>query len=177
MPVPPPRSSSTLPLRQLERPEVLRRAATPLPFRSAPGARESRAPGINALDFSIAQNNGYTMAIGLSNIQSSKSNSSVDLRARIEELTREIGYLRQEVKFYRECFSVLQKLREASYDIYQQLFLASHFPIEENKMSELCTQLHKALQESMRREVNAEKDWKLFWGVDMRLDYSMSGYF
>ena len=81
-----------------------------------------------------------------------------------------MGYLRQEIKFYRECFEVLQRLRETAYDVYQQLFLASYFPPSEERLHQLTVQLHRGLEDSMRREVAAEREWKSFWGLDMDVE-------
>ena len=100
-------------------------------------------------------------------LQSSKYEPVADARTRIEDLTREMGHLRQEIKFYRECFEVLQRLRETAYDVYQQLFLASYFPTTEERMHQLTIQLHRGLEDSMRREVEAEREWKSFWGIAM----------
>ncbi len=81
-------------------------------------------------------------------------------------MTREMGHLRQEIHFYRQCFEVLQRLRENSYDVYQQLFLTSYFPPSLDRLQELTAQLHRGLEDSVQREVRAEKEWKAFWGVE-----------
>jgi hypothetical protein len=139
----------------------------------SPGSRrKSRAPGVNAIDHCISQRDGVTVALELTppRLQASKGNSVADQRAWIEELTRDVGYLRQEIKFYRECFEILQRFREAAYDVYQQLFLASYFPPTEERLYQLTSRLHRALQDSVRREVEAERDWKAFWGLKMDVE-------
>jgi hypothetical protein len=95
----------------------------------------------------------------------SKYSNRPDLSVRVEELTREVGYLRQEVMFYRAGFENLQRLRETAYDVYQQIFLAHYLDYNRERLNELMNQLHHGLQDSVRREVKAEKAWMEFWGV------------
>jgi hypothetical protein len=150
-----------------KQPPTPKKAAPLPPVRS--GLRKSNPPGINALDYSISQHNGYTIALEFSaqRLQSMKYEPVPDLQTRLEELVRETGYLRHESNFYRECFGVLQRLRETSYDVYQQLFLESYFPTDGDRLSRLTIQLHHGLEDSIRREVAAEKEWKAFWGLDV----------
>jgi hypothetical protein len=84
---------------------------------------------------------------------------------RIEELTKENGHLRQEIQFYRQCFEVLQRLRETSYNVYQQLFFAASTTPSADHLQELIVQLHHGLEDSVKREIKAEKEWKAFWGI------------
>lgn len=74
--------------------------------------------------------------------------------------------MRQEIQFYRQCFEILQRLRETTYDVYQQLFLAYHLDHNTELMNELITQLHHGLEDSARREIEVEKCWMEFWGID-----------
>lgn len=142
---------------------------SPPPIRRPNNFRDSRPPHFNAIDHVISQHHGSTFALDFSTakIQSSKGEIFPDVQVRLEELTREIGYLRQEVKFYRECFVILQELRETAYDVYQQLFLASYFPPDAGRLHQLTTQLHHGLERTMRQEIAAGNDWKSFWGVEL----------
>jgi len=132
-----------------------------------PNLPRAKPPGINRLDHQIRLYNGSTSALELSQqrIQLAKNNSPPDLAARVEELTREVGNQRREIQFYREAFENLQRLRETCYDAYQQLFLANYHDHNFERLNELLVQLHLALEDSMRREVKAEKAWMEFWGV------------
>jgi hypothetical protein len=86
----------------------------------------SMPPEINAIDYEIHRQNGSTTALDFTaqRLQYSKMQTAPDLLSRVEELTKEMGRLRQEILFYRECFSILNQLRETAYDVYQQLFLS-----------------------------------------------------
>lgn len=99
-------------------------------------------------------------------VQLAKRSAGSDLSARVEELTRETGNLRQEIQFYREGFENLQRLRETCYDAYQQLILANYLDQNFERLHELILQLHRALQDSVQREVQAEKAWMEFWGIE-----------
>ncbi|KFY96901.1 hypothetical protein V498_02412 [Pseudogymnoascus sp. VKM F-4517 (FW-2822)] len=122
-----------------------------------------RPPEVNRLDHQIHQQNGSTSILGFSrhSLRQAKQKPTPSLSRRVYELTKELGGLRQEIQFYRECFEVLQRLRESAYDVYQQQFLAGH---SSKRMTELISQLHHALEDSVRREVDAEKCWMESWG-------------
>lgn len=122
--------------------------------------------GVNRLDHQIRLRNGSTSALELSQqrIQLAKENPPLNLNARVEELTREVGNQRREIQFYREAFENLQRLRETCYNAYQQLFLANYHDHNFERLNELIVQLHLALEDSIRREVKAEKAWVEFWG-------------
>jgi len=125
----------------------------------------SKPPDLNKLDCQIQRQNGSTSILEFSRqrIQLAKENPSSSLSARVEELTRELGHLRQEIQFYRQCFEILQRLRETAYEVYQQLFLDHYFNNDSNGMNELISQLHRGLEDSVRREAEAEKGWMEFW--------------
>ncbi|KAL5349537.1 hypothetical protein ACLOAV_005832 [Pseudogymnoascus australis] len=131
-------------------------SAPALPLRSRP-------PELNRLDHQIHLQNGSTSILGFSrhSLRQAKQKPTPSPSRRVYELTKELGGLRQEIQFYRECFEVLQRLRESAYDVYQQQFLAGH---SSKRMTELISQLHHALEDSVRREVDAEKCWMESWG-------------
>jgi hypothetical protein len=128
----------------------------------------SLPPAANSVDHSISRQHGYTSALEYTRhrLRAAKLEPTPDLLRKVEELTREIGYLRQENHFYRQCFEILQRVRENSYDVYQQLFLASYYPPSDDRLHELMVQLHHGLEDSVRREVKAEREWKAFWGIE-----------
>ena len=133
----------------------------PIPPRAKP-------PEVNRLDHQIRLQNGSTSVLELSpqRVQQAKQNHFPNLYARVEELTRDLGHLRQEIQFYRESFENLQRLRETGYDVYQQLFLALYLDHNSDRLHELMIQLHRGLQDSVRRQVKAEKAWMEFWGIE-----------
>ena len=136
-----------------------------------------KPPAVNSLDHSIYRENGSTMALEYtaSRLRAAKLEPVSDLRTRVEELTREMGYLRQEIHFYRQCFEILQRLRQTTYGVYQQLLLASYFPPSSERLQELVIQLHHALEDSVQREVKAEGQWKAFWGVKTKEGLAYGG--
>jgi hypothetical protein len=139
------------------------------PTKSTPPIPPRAKPlGVNRLDHQIRLHNGSTSVLELSSqrIQLSKQTRSLNLSTRIEELTKDLGHLRHEVQFYRQSFENLQMLRETCYDIYQQLFLALYLDQDPDHLHELMLQLHHALENSVRREAKAEKDWMEFWGIE-----------
>lgn len=93
---------------------------------------------------------------------------------RVEELTREAGNLRQELKFYRQCFDNSQHLRASIYNVYEQLFFNSTILVAYN-LQELVVQLHDALKDSIEKEVKAEKEWKEFWGLKCTFEELQGG--
>ena len=144
----------------------------PLQQPSRPINGSSRPPEVNSLDHAIACQNGSTSVLDFSSrrLQPLKSKPKLNLMTRIEQLTKETGYLRQEIKFYRQCFGDSQHLRESSFDVYQQLFLASASSLSPEHLQKLVVQLHNALEKSVRMEVKAEKEWKAFWGLKCSFD-------
>jgi hypothetical protein len=128
----------------------------------------SKPPEINVIDHQIHCQNGLTSVLEFTaqRLRYGKMQTAPDLMARIEELTKEMGYLRQEIQFYRECFSILHRLRETAYDVYQQLFLACYFGQRPDQLQQLTAQLHSGLEDSVKREAKAEKCWKDFWGIE-----------
>lgn len=135
--------------------------APPIPPRTKP-------PEVNRLDHLIRLQNGSTSVLEFSpqRVQLAKQNHPPNLSARVEELTRQLGQLRQEILFYRQCFENLQRLRETCYDVYQQLYLANYLDHNFDRLNELIIQLHHGLEDSVRREVKAEKAWMEFWGIE-----------
>jgi len=133
-----------------------------------PPRASSLPPGVNAIDHSIYTKNGSTSALEYAEhrLQAAKLKPTPDLVTRLEELTRELGYQRQEIHFYRQCFENLQRLRENSYDVFQQLFITTYIPPTQDHLKELMGQLHRGLEDSVQREAKAEKEWKAFWGID-----------
>lgn len=132
------------------------------------GNRSSRPPEINLIDHQIHLRNGSTSALDLTaqRIQYAKTQTILNPMERIEELIREMGQLRQEIQFYRECYSVLHRLRETAYDVYQQLFLQYYYEPHPDQLHQLTIQLHRGLEDSVKREAQAERRWKEFWGID-----------
>jgi hypothetical protein len=127
----------------------------------------AKPPDLNRLDHWIRQlKNESTSILELSEqrMQLVKRSHCPDMFVRVEELVREVGRLRQEVMFYRAGFENLQRLRETAYDVYQQIFLAHYLDHNRERLNELMNQLHQGLQDSVRREVKAEKAWMEFWG-------------
>ena len=125
-------------------------------------------PSINNLDHQIRLQIGSTSILELSpqRLQLAKQNPPLSLSVRIEELTKELGYQRQEIQFYRQAFENLQRLRETVYDVSQQLFLAHYLDHDLNRLDEIIAQLRNALEDSKRREFKAKRDWMEFWGID-----------
>jgi len=64
----------------------------------------SRPLEMNAIDYQIHRQNGSTTALEFTKqkLQYSKMQTAPDLLSRVEELTKEIGRLRQEILFYQE---------------------------------------------------------------------------
>lgn len=124
----------------------------------------SRPQEINSIDYQINLQNGSTTALKFTaqRLQYSKMEAAPDLLSRVKELTKEMGRLRQEILFYRNCFSNLQQLRETAYDVYQQLFLTCYFDQNPDQLHRLTVQLHSGLENSMKRQTKAEKSWKDF---------------
>ena len=149
----------------------------PLQQTSRPINGQSRPPEVNSLDHAIACQNGSTSVLDFSSrrLQLLKSEPKLNLLTRVEQLTKETGYLRQEIKFYRQCFADSQHLRESSFDVYQQLFLASASSPSPELLQKLVVQLHNALEKSMKMEVKAEREWRAFWGLKCSLDELRGG--
>jgi hypothetical protein len=127
-----------------------------------------KPPEVNKLDHQTCFQNGPTSVLQLSpqGAKYGKLNPSLNLCTRVEELTRELGHLYQRIQFYRQCFEILQRLRETAYDVYQQLIIAHYLDHDSNRLDELITQLHHGLEDSVRREAKAERAWMEFWGIN-----------
>ena len=137
------------------------------PLLSPPVPPRAQPLGVNRIDHQIRLRNGSTSVLALSpqRLQLDKQNPPSNLSARVEELTKELGQLRQEIQFYRQSFENLQRLRETGYDVYQQIYLVLHLGLDSERLYQLMIQLHRALEDSVRREVKAEKAWLEFWGI------------
>lgn len=77
-----------------------------------------------------------------------------------------MGRLRYEIQYYRQCFEVLQRLRDKSSDVYQQMFLAQYLDHDYDRLDDLMTELHRMLEESVRLEVAAKRVWIDSCGID-----------
>ena len=132
---------------------------------------------MNQLDHQIGIQNGLTSVLEFSpqRLQVAKLSPAPDLATRIEELTREAGQLRYEIQFYRQCFEILQQLRTKSYEVYQQIFLAHYLDHDADRLNEIMTELHRALEQSVRLEAAAKRTWMYFWGIDLKADETGSG--
>jgi hypothetical protein len=128
-----------------------------------------KPPEVNRLDHQISLRNGSTSVLEFSpqRVQLAKLAPRPSLSARIEELTRELGQMRYEIQFYRQCFEILQKLRDDSYRVHQQLFQEHYLDPSSNRIGQLIARLHRALEESVRREAGAKRVWVDFWGRDV----------
>ncbi|XMA13700.1 hypothetical protein WAI453_006491 [Rhynchosporium graminicola] len=117
-------------------------------------------PSINSLDHQISLQNRSTSILEMSRqkLQLAKQNPPLTLSSRVEELTRELGYQRQEIQFYRQAFVNLQRFRETVYDLSQQLFLAHYLDHDVGRLVNVIAQLRNALEESKRREFKAKRD-------------------
>lgn len=104
----------------------------------------AKALDVNRLDHQTGFQNGSTSALEISpqRIQLAKQNRSPNLTTRVEELTKDLGYLRYEIQFYRQGFGNLQRLRETCCGIYLQLSLALHLDHSSDRLHELVVQLH-----------------------------------
>jgi hypothetical protein len=129
--------------------------------------KSTRPPEVNGYDHQINLVKGSTSVLELTaqRIQSTKTAPAPSMVTRIEELTRESGYLRKELHFYRQCFMILQKFRESTYEVYQQLFLVYYFDPGPESLHNLTNQLHQAVENSMRDQAHAEGEWMQFWGL------------
>ena len=143
---------------------------TPSRIKTSSPLKLSRAkpPEVNRLDHQINLQNGSTSVLELTpqRVQLSKLNPPPNLYVRVEELTRQVGQLHREIQFYRESFEILQRLRETACDVYQQLYLAHYLDHNLDRLNELMAQLHRGLEDSVRREAKAKKSWMDFWGVE-----------
>jgi len=75
-----------------------------------------------------------------------------------------MGRMRQEIDFYRKCFDALQSLRENSYNVYEQLFMARHLE-DLQQITHLVDELYQAITDSVKQEAKAERNWMEFWGL------------
>lgn len=100
----------------------------------------------SALSITALRQSGSTSALEYTTHQHQAAKREPD--PDMVTLTREMGYLRQEISFYRQCHAILQLVREKSYDVYQQLLLESFFlPQNPEHLQEITIQLHHALED------------------------------
>jgi hypothetical protein len=114
-------------------------------------------------------------------LQLAKSAPKLDLSHRLEELTKENGHLRLEIKFYRDCFGFAQQFRDVVEQIAQELqieyFLSAvNLRVDESvgqRLSAVDTletskglvdSLRKAVDEFIRKQGLVEEAWLAFWG-------------
>lgn len=135
--------------------------------RDASPLRDFKPPKANTLDVQIGLQNGSTSVLEFSpsRVQLAKHAPRPAPSVRIIELTRELGHMRQEIQFYRQCFDILQRLRGKSYNVYQQIFQEHCLDPSSSRLRELMAQLHDTLEESVRHEAAAKEAWVGFWGV------------
>jgi hypothetical protein len=129
----------------------------------------SKPPEVNRLDHQIGLRNGSTSVLEFSpqRVQRAKVAPRPSLSARVEELTRELGQMRHEIQFYRQCFEILQRLRDDLYNVHQQLFREHSLNPGSSHLGQLIARLHRAVEESVRREAGAKRIWIGFWGRDI----------
>jgi hypothetical protein len=127
-------------------------------------------PAVNELDHQIGTHNGSTSVLEISpqRVQVAKRHPAPDLTTRLEEVTREVGQMRPEILFYRQCFEILHRLRSDCYDVYHQAFLTHYLDQDPARLGDLMTQLQGALEQSARLEAEAKRAWLDFWGVDLK---------
>lgn len=136
-----------------------------------PVTRRPTIPEVNRLDHQIALHNGTTAVLELSRqrVQLTKLSPPTSLSTRIEQLTRELGHQRLEIQFYRQCFEVLQILRDESYGVYQELFLALHLDYATG-LERPLDRLREALEASVGAEDSARRAWMDYWGIHEEVD-------
>lgn len=124
-------------------------------------------PASNEVDEEIRAHDGSTSVLELSfeQVQHAKLEPAPNLSSRVEELTREAGRMRHEIQFYRECFSILQRLRDDCYGLCQEIILAHYLDHDVDRLDELLLQLHRALEQSVRLETEAKRAWLEFWAI------------
>ncbi|KAF7868410.1 hypothetical protein EAF04_004942 [Stromatinia cepivora] len=105
-------------------------------------------PAITLMDHAILQKNGVTTAIklGPQSLQASKRSPALNLRDRIEELTRENGRLRHEVQYFRRYYDTPQEYDYVTAEIYKQICLTSLLGCNKNEIVSALRRLFKAIE-------------------------------
>ena len=88
----------------------------------------------------------------------------------VEDLTREIGYLRHELQFYRVCFDSASEMRDAIYQVSLKMMDSFYFyaegTIKQNERGRnLAFDIQDALEKFKSAVIMAEQDWMSFWGI------------
>jgi hypothetical protein len=142
----------------------------------------SKPPEVNELDHRIGLAGGSTIALEATahRMQASKVKPPADLRIRIEELTRENGYLRLEIQYYRGCFTFNQGFHETVNTICQQQQLAYYLDAVQNEdaieyFNELTTELQRALHLVADEQLKADESWLASWGIGNRTEGTEKG--
>jgi hypothetical protein len=114
-----------------------------------PTALLGRPAEVTALDHCIASRGGTTSKIEKlpSQIQVTKYRSPPNRDQRIEELTRENGYLRQELALYEETRDAMVSLHAKTKKAYKLL--------------------REGLQELSEKVAVSEKSLLKYWGIDL----------
>lgn len=133
---------------------------------------QDRPPEVNVVDHIIGLNNGSTVALEASKnrLSLSKQNPPPDLRTRLEEVTRQNGFLRMEVQFYRTCFTAARRLKNRVADLSQQLQVAYYQDgvyreVTLEEIHKLNSEIIRAMLQFEDEQAAAEDDWLAFWGA------------
>lgn len=114
-----------------------------------PSSLLGRPAEVSALDHRIASAGGTTSKIEKlpNQIQVTKYHSPPNCDRRIEELTRENGYLRQELAFYQETRDAMVSLHAKTTKAYKLL--------------------REGLQELSEKVALSERSLLEYWGIDL----------
>jgi len=133
--------------------------------------RANKPPEVTLLDHQIGLREGTSIALEATpqRLQMGKSSSPLDDRVRLEDVTRDNGYLRVEIQFYRDCFECAQRFHLEVGNICQQLQVAYYQDVLQAGDSleycdELCIDLRHAMERYIDDQRKAEKSWLEFFG-------------
>jgi hypothetical protein len=151
--------------RSPESPKLSTLEEVPHPFRFS-------LPEINTLDHQLAMSSGTSMALETtrSRLQRSKTKHRMSLPELRESKLRQWEQQKHENEFYASCRENLLNLSRAALEVAQQLLLQYHFEPEVNpvgnvRLLQAIQALRASLDESKRREIEAEQTWKREWRV------------
>ncbi|KAJ5453745.1 uncharacterized protein N7458_004701 [Penicillium daleae] len=129
-------------------------------------------PEINTLDHQLAMSHGTSMALETtrSRLQRSKSRHRMSLPELRDSKLRQWEQQWHENEFYASCRENFLSLSKAALEVSQQLILQYHFEPEVNpvgniRLLQAIQALKASLDESKRRELEAEQNWKREWRV------------
>lgn len=152
--------------RSPDSPKLSSQEEVPPPFRF-------NLPEINTLDHQLAMSSGTSMALETtrSRLQRSKSKYRMSLPELRDSKLRQWEQQKHENEFYASCRENFLSLSRAALEVAQQLILQYHFEPEVNpvgniRLLQAIQALRAALDESKRREVEAEQIWKREWRVN-----------